>query len=228
MLSLFRDPKRLIATIIAGVAGIIVLIDFALPQAQIGSLAGLLVNWAAVVTAVALVVGLLNVVTSHIGRISKRQPDWGYSALLLVAMLVTIVFGTFVGPVARPDGSTDITFFPQSLIEQPIRDVFNAIYQPLAASFLALLAFFSLSAALRALQRRSADALVIIGVALLVLVITAIPQIEALPYVGSTLGWINAYLVLAGARGLLLGSAIGALVAGVRVLLGFDQPFLDR
>jgi hypothetical protein len=34
--------------------------------------------------------------------------------------------------------------------------------------------------------------------------------------------------VLAGARALIIGAAIGAVIAGVRVLLGFDQPFLDR
>ena len=40
--------------------------------------------------------------------------------------------------------------------------------------------------------------------------------------------WLANYVALAGARALLIGSALGALVAGVRVLLGFDQPFLDR
>jgi hypothetical protein len=35
-------------------------------------------------------------------------------------------------------------------------------------------------------------------------------------------------VALAGARGLVIGSAIGAFVAGLRVLLGFDTPYLDR
>lgn len=221
---MFRDPKRLLATLIAGIAGLIVLFDFALPLPQFQGVASLLVNWAAIVTAVALVVGLLNVVGSHLGRISRRQPDWVYSVLLLLAMLATIFVGTLY-PLQTLEGAL---VFPSSLIEQPIRFVFNAVYQPLAASFLALLAFFSLSAALRALQRRTVDALVIVGVALVVLAIAAIPQLEALPLVGAGMQWINNYLVLAGARGLLLGGAIGALVAGVRVLIGFDQPFLDR
>jgi hypothetical protein len=114
------------------------------------------------------------------------------------------------------------------LVEQPIRDLFRAFYQPLGASFLALLAFFSLSAALRALRRRTADALVIVFVAVIVLALTALPQLDALPMLGESVRWVSDYLVLAGARGLLIGAALGALVAGVRVLLGFDQPYLDR
>jgi len=109
----------------------------------------------------------------------------------------------------------------------PIRTVFRALYEPVAGSLLALLAFFSLSAALRALGRGSAEAIVIVSVAALVLV-AQLPPVTALPGVGATLQWFNDYVALAGARGLVIGSAIGAFVAGLRVLLGFDTPYLDR
>jgi hypothetical protein len=55
-----------------------------------------------------------------------------------------------------------------------------------------------------------------------------LPQLELAPLIGDGLRWFSDYVVLAAARGLLIGAAIGALVAGVRVLLGFDQPYLDR
>jgi len=221
--SFLRDPKRLIATLIAGVAGLIVLIDFASAVPNLDQLARVVVEWAALLAVMALLVGLLSVTAGHLMRVLRRQPDWGYSLVLLAAMLVVIVSGTIVGLV--PSG---YTLFPSSLVEQPIRDLFRAFYQPLASSFLALLAFFSLSAALRALRRRTADALVIVIVALLVLALAALPQVAALPVLDDTVRWISDYEALAGTRRLLIGAALGAIVAGARVLLGFDQPYLDR
>lgn len=223
-MSFLRDPKRFIATIIAGVAGLIVLIDFASSIPGVDQVARLVIDWAALIAAIALLVGILSVATGHLRRVLARQPDWGYSLVLLIAMLLVIVAGTLI-PLSRPDGSYTL---PRSLVEQPIRDVFRAFYEPLAGSFLALLAFFSLSAALRALRRRTVDALIILVVAMLVLALAALPQLGGVPLLGDGVRWVSDYVALAGARGLLIGSAIGAVVAGARVLLGFDQPYLDR
>lgn len=223
-MSFFRDPKRLIATVIAGVAGLIVLIDFAGRVPTIDLVARTVVEWAALLAALALLVGLLSVTAGHVVRVARRRPDWGYSVLLLAAMLAVIFAGTLY-PLQTLEGQL---VFPSSLVEAPVRTLFAVLYQPLAASFLALLTFFSLSAALRALRRRAAETAVIIVAAVLALVIAALPQAEAVPFLAGGVRWISDYLVLASARGLLIGAALGAVIAGVRVLLGFDQPYLDR
>lgn len=221
-MTFLRDPKRFLAILIAGVVGLIVLLDFTVAPGQLAPFAFVLVDWAAILTAVALLVGLLSVAGSHFRRVVRRDLDWGYSVVLLLAMLAVIVVGIF-WPVAW----TGAVQLPASLAEQPIRLFFRLVLEPLAGSFLALLVFFSLSAALRAFQRRNAEALVIVGVALLVLVSQLVPA-ETLPLVGAVVQWFNDYVALAGARGLLIGAAIGAIVASVRVLLGFDLPFVDR
>ncbi|GIW01246.1 hypothetical protein [Roseiflexus sp.] len=223
-MTFLRDPKRLIATIVAGVAGLLVLIDFAGPVPGVSALAQITLDWAALVAALALVIGVVNVTGHHIGRVVRRSADWKYSLILLAAMVIVIVAGTLF-PLQNPDGSLTV---PSSLIEQPVRLVFRAVYTPLASSLLALLTFFSLSAALRAVRRRTGDALVIVTVALVVLIAASLPQLERAPVVADGVRWLSDYVVLAGARGLLIGAAIGALVAGVRLLLGFDQPYLDR
>lgn len=227
-MSFLHGLKRLVATLVAGLVGLLVLVDFIAPVAAVDVAARVLVDWAALLATVALLVGLMSVSGSHFVRVLRRQSDWGYSLVLLISMVLVIVIGVFVSWTVNPvTGQLNYTLLP-TLIEPATRDVFNAVYQPLAASFLALLAFFSLSAGLRALQRRTSEALVIIGVALAVLLVTALPQISGLPFVGDGVRWLNDFVALAGARGLLIGASIGALVAGVRVLLGFDQPFLDR
>ncbi len=221
-MSLFRDPKRLLAVLIAGVAGLIVLLDFAGAGGPLATLAAVLVDWAAVITAVGLLLGVLSVTGSHVQRVRARSADWPYSLILIAGLLVMIVAGIFF-PLPGRAGIV----LPGSLAEVPIRTVFRALYEPVAGSLLALLAFFSLSAALRAVGRGSAEAIVIVSVAALVLV-AQLPPVTALPGVGATLQWLNDYVALAGARGLVLGAAIGAFVAGLRVLLGFDTPYLDR
>lgn len=219
---LFRDPKRLSAVLIAGVAGLIVLLDFAGFGGPLTVLAGVLIDWAAIITAIGLVFGVVSVAGAHFQRIRMRSADWKYSLALIAGMLVMIIAG-IVFPLPGRAGWV----LPSSLAEAPIRIVFRALYEPVASSLLALLAFFSLSAALRALRQGNGEAIAITIIAVLVLVAQASP-LSALPVVGATVQWFNDYVALAGARGLVIGAAIGAFVAGLRVLLGFDTPYLDR
>lgn len=221
-MSLLRDPKRLLAILIAGVCGLIVLIDFGGGGGIFAIFARILVDWAAIITAIAVLLGLISVAGSHVQRVRQRSTDWPYSIVLIGAILVVIAVGIFF-PLPGRGGLV----LPGSLAEEPLRIFFRTVYEPLAGSLLALLAFFSLSAALRALRRRSIDAFVIVLVACVVL-LTQIPPIADLPGLTPIMQWVNDYVALAGARGLLLGTAIGAFVAGIRVLLGFDTPYLDR
>jgi hypothetical protein len=216
----FAQPVRLVTTIVAGVTGLIVLIDSAGAGGVITPLAFLLVNWAAILISLALLVGLLSVAGSHVRRVFQRDNEWGYSVVLLLAMLTVIVVGIFRVPES---GSSPLQ---PNLAEEPVRRFFHAVYEPLTSSLLALLAFFSLSTIIRTLQQPRTEALVIIGVALAVLILQ-LPLISTLPLVGETLGWFNQYVAMAGARGLLIGVAIGTIVASMRVLLGFDQPYLE-
>jgi hypothetical protein len=40
--------------------------------------------------------------------------------------------------------------------------------------------------------------------------------------------WIQQVLALGGARGILIGVALGTLTTGLRVLFGADRPYGDR
>jgi len=101
------------------------------------------------------------------------------------------------------------------------------VYTPLSVSLLALLTFFAITAAIRALGSGNREAIVVVVVAA-VMVLAQLPLLANLPYLGETVAWIQSYIALAGLRGLAFGAAIGAIVASIRILLGLDRPYLDR
>ncbi|MDW8404829.1 hypothetical protein [Chloroflexus sp.] len=222
MSSPLRNPRQLVAALIAGVSGLIVLLDFAGAGPIVAALATVLVQWAALITAIAVVIGVVSVLSAHVRRVRDRMPEASYSLVLIAGMVIVIVAGIFY-PTRTATGLA----LPATLAALPIRAVFRLIYEPLAASLLALLAFFALSAMLRALRSGRTEAVFVVAVALLALLIQ-LPPLTLIPIIGQTVQWLNDYLIAAGARGLLLGSAIGALVAGVRLLIGFDMPYADR
>lgn len=200
------DPKRWLPVLLALLAGSIVLASY-LQANPIRPLSDGLLQVAALLTSAGLLLGIVNVVSVHLRRLWSRSTHWQYSAVLVIALVATFGLGLLPGA--------------------PAVDVFRYVYQPLAVSILALLTFFALRAAWRALQVRPGEASVILTVAVIFLLANG-PWAAAIPGLGELLQWFRAYPALGVARGLLLGIGIGALVASLRLLLGFDQPYLDR
>lgn len=208
----FADPKRWLPTLIALVAGGIAFASFVQPN----PISDALLQVAALVTTAGVLLGILNVLNVHRRRIAARAKDWGYSIVLIIALLGTFIVGILPGIIGNDPLLTTIT-----------GDLFRYVYQPLTGAILALLTFFALRAAWRALRVRPGEASIILGVAVIMLLASG-PWAALIPGLDETLTWIRAYPVLGVARGLLLGVGIGAMVASARLLLGLDQPYLDR
>jgi hypothetical protein len=68
----------------------------------------------------------------------------------------------------------------------------------------------------------------VLVVVAMVMLLLQLPVASRLPAIGALVVWIQRYLAFAGAQALILGGAIGALVASIRVLMGVDRPYLDR
>jgi hypothetical protein len=206
------DPKRWIPLLLAILAGSIVLLSY-LQANPIRPLSDGLLQVAALLTAAGLLIGIVNVVNVHIRRMVARAADWQYSGVLVIALLTTFGLGLVPGGTSVATGLAGA--------------IFHYVYQPLAGSILALLTFFALRAAWRALQVRPGEASIILVVAVIFLLASG-PWAAVVPGLSEVLQWIRAYPVLGVARGLLLSIGIGALVASIRLLFGFDQPYLDR
>lgn len=211
---LFADPKRLLPMLLTGVAGILILVSLVWPNPA----GDMLLEIAQITTAVGLLLGLLNVVAVHIGNLRRRTPGWPQSVVLLVVAVAVFAL-ELVPEWAGVATAAEISEFSAA--------VFRYVYQPLATSILGLLTFFALRASWRALYLRPGEAIVVLLVAVFFLVAGG-PWAAAVPGLQESLEWIRAYPALGVARGLVIGVSLGALVATIRVLLGLDQPYLDR
>jgi hypothetical protein len=219
-LRLLRDPKRLIPILLGSVAGVLVLANLLFPQqsAAVQSSSTELLRWVTVVAAFALLVGVTNVVIQHLRRVIKQEAQWGYSIPLLIGVIIPPLIALY-GYLS--EGKTSVT---SSALFQ---DMIQWVYTPLSVSLLALLTFFAITATIHAIGSGNREAMVVIGVAL-VMLLAQLPLLATVPYLGATINWIQNYVALAGLRGLVFGASIGAIVASVRILLGLDRPYLDR
>lgn len=167
-----------------------------------------LASWAAFLAAVALLLGVINLLGVHARRMAQGN---FYSAALVLSMLV--VFGLAIGDLL---GFTD----------DGVGAVFELVQAPLEMAMASLLAFFLLFAAFRMLQRqRTLWAALFIGtVLILLLASTTLPSV--LSAVVDPLGeLINDIFVSAGMRGILIGVALGVVVVALRLLTGVERPY---
>ena len=196
---------------LAYVAGVISILGF-FTRGTFADMAGVLAQWVAVLVGFALLVGLGNLMKVHIGRAVKREQGWFYSLIVVGSALTVVALGLLGGG----PGDASVAW------------VFQWIYQPLGAAIFSLLAFFLTAALFRALRIKSAEAIVLLVAALIVVIgqapFAAAPPLEAAVGVKD---WLLDYPVLAGIRAIVLGVAFGAIATSLRALLGFDRPYLE-
>jgi hypothetical protein len=103
----------------------------------------------------------------------------------------------------------------------------DAIIVPVEASLMAILAVTLVYASIRLLRRR-VDVMSVLFLAVAVLVLFATMPIPLGMIPGnldqSILGFLGMFSG-GGARGLLIGIALGTLLTGLRVLFGIDRPY---
>ncbi len=202
--------KALISTSVAIAVGLLVLLGYFIPIAPLLNLQNTLVQWAVILTAFALLAGVINLLAVHVTKIRRRDKGSLYSLILILSMLATLA-------VVLPFGPTSAW----SLW------IFNNIQTPIESSLMALLAFVLLFAGIRLLRRRlDLFAVVFLITAVLVVLGTApiffTGQIPVLSQVRATILEVP---VAAGSRGILLGVSLGILVTGIRILVGTDRPY---
>jgi len=201
--------KRELPVAIAGLLGVLMLVDYFLNIKAAKTLSVEMQNWVIIIAALALALAALNLVINHSRRISRKDPDSLHSYLLIISLVLTVISGVFFGP-------SHVSF----------KFIFEAIINPLASAFYAMACFHLASATYRAFRAHNlqASALLITGM-LVMLGRAPIGEViwSKFPAIST---WIMSVANLAGMRGIMISSAVGMIGVGLRVMVGIDRTHL--
>ncbi|MCP5099434.1 MAG: hypothetical protein GY943_28095 [Chloroflexi bacterium] len=205
--------KRGVPVFIAVLIGLLTLVSLVVSLPQLNNI---LLNWASVLAAIALLFGVLNLFAIHTKRLFRNRNI--YSGILVLSMLAVFVLAVTDTPTV-------------GLTNDGVGLVFNWIQFPLEAAFSSLLAFFLLIAGFQFLKRqRNGWSVLFILTAILILlghVLTTLllvpDSIQQIADQGRRV--IEEVFVTAGMRGILLGIALGTITLSVRLLLGMERPY---
>ena len=192
-------------------AGIIVLLGYFVSIDPLPDLRLLLTDWAIVIAGMAVLVGIFNLVAVQMEKIRTRQKGGVYGALLVLSLIATFGFGLLLGP--------DDPF---------MRMAVDAVIVPVEAALMSILAVTLIYASIRLFRRRMDAMSVLFLVAAVVFMLAMMPTPFG-PIPGERIIlFVEGAVARGGARGMLIGIALGTLLTGVRVLFGVDRPYGDN
>jgi len=167
-----------------------------------------ILEWVIVATAAALLIGVVNLATVHFNKIQEGEYPL-YSIVLIFSLVATFTITLFEG--SQGDFAQWIIHYIQIPIETSLMAVMTVT---LAYSILTLL-----------YRRPTLNSIVFV-------IFTVLALIGAAPFLGlhipmlnNAINWFTRVLASAGARGILLGIALGTITTGLRILIGADRPF---
>lgn len=198
---------RVVTAAFAIAAGLIVLLGYFFPG-QLGSLRILLLDWAVIIAGMAVLVGIYNLAAVQMEKFRARQKGGAYGILLVLSLLVTFGLGLVLGP------------------ESPyMRLTMDAIIVPVESSLMAILVVTLIYASIRLLRRRlDVMSVVFLATTVIFLALTMPTPFGPVPGDRALLDFLGMFSS-GGARGLLIGIALGTLLTGLRVLFGVDRPY---
>lgn len=191
------------------ISGSLVLLGYFFPGV-FGNIQSILIGWAIILAAFALFLGIFNLAIVHLKKSKTTGPSRIYSIVLLISLFLTIIIVSLSGPT----GSFSLW-------------IFNTFQVPVEISLLAVLAVVLVFSGARLLTRRPKWQTVLFLVIVLVVLLGSAPLFllgEVAPLIALR-GWLAQVPAIAGARGLLLGVALGTVATGLRILIGVDRPY---
>jgi hypothetical protein len=204
------DIKRDIPLAITFIIGIIAVGEYYTGIEIVTNTFTIIKNWGIVLQGL----GAVNLLRVHGSRISNRKrDDWMFSGWLLLMLVVFVFFGLSTGQYDQ--GAT-------------YSWLYNAIYLPLGSTMYSSLAFYMAYGAYKVLRARNFEASLLFITAVLVILGNTPLFPTIYPGFFHMREWIFGPIVSGAYRGVRIGIGMGAVVLGIRTLLGLETGYLGR
>jgi len=212
--------KRQLPLAVAFLAGLVFLFQFFSPHPWPDYMAGRMLKWTIVIGFFALCLGIISIWLTHLPKVVKQAPGWGYNAVTLGAFLAMAISGIVWGK----DPGT------------PFIWMYNNLLNPITATMFGLLAFFIASAAYRAFRVRSLLATILL-VSSVVVMMGRVPigdfvldrllsPLHLHGILGAAADWLLNYPNVAAKRALGVGVGLGQAAIALKILLGIERSYL--
>ncbi len=165
-------------------------------------------SFVTIVSAAALMLGIIFLTIAHVRTISEKKSEWYYSIFYIVSLLITAGLG-MVG-----------------VRNESFLWIYNNMTSPIGAALYSLTAFYITSAAYRVFRARNWSASILLVCGFIVLMMLIPIGAIIFPPVVPIGEWLRSFPSSAGFRGMIMGTSLGVMGLGVRVFTGRQKEHL--
>lgn len=200
--------RRELPMAIVFVTGTLMIAEYFLKIPVLNQWAKSVQNGVIIVAAFSLGLACVNLLRIHSRSVMQRKQNWPYSLALIVALVFTAAVGIIKGP-----NNPTYKFW------------YDYLQSPCSATVYSMTSFYMAMAAYRTIRARSLEAGVLLACAVVLMLGRA--PVGELIYRGfpGLANWLMTVVNVAAQRGIMIGSGIGAVAAGLRTLLGIQRGY---
>ena len=180
---------------------------FVSPQADV--IATELYNWNVNIGTFTLFVGIFTIYSHYIKSVQARSKYWQYRLFGMILIPLWVIMGQTVG-----------------LFSDFYQTAYYSTKITLHVAIIGQLMFFMMSGAYRTFRIRSFRAAVFAFSTLVIVVCNASWMTSAFPVADKLKGWVLDYVSTGGYRPMMITGGLGAIVMGVRLMLGLERGAL--
>lgn len=203
--------KRQLPLIITFITGVFFILQYYIPHPISEKALTGVSEWLRIISGFAMILGIASLSHLHFQRIRRSVPGWGYSLVVYISMIATVIVGIMV------EGKEEGTSFGW---------IYTYMLVPLGGTMFSILAFFVASAAYRAFRAKTVEATVLL-VAAIIVMFGRVPLGEYLVFfAGDISGWILNVLNTAARRAILIGISLGVIATSLKIIFGIERTYL--